>query len=210
VIDAIAAASAAMRSQERQLANIANDVANVSTAGYKPAGQAALQGALMPTGGSLDLAVLGNGYFRLIRSTDFSRNGSFSLDGQGRVVDGNGNLLDPPLTVPEGAELRVSPSGDVSAAAGGKLVPLGRIELSSFSNPDGLAAAGDGTLDATAASGPPHPASTQVAQGYLEGSNSDLADAAVSQILTSSTYSALGSVVHTADSMQQSLLDLFA
>jgi flagellar basal-body rod protein FlgG len=202
-----------MRSQERQLANTANDVANVSTAGYKPAGQAALQGALTPTGHGLDLAVLGNGYFRVARrdgSTGFTRNGSFSLDGQGRVVDGNGNLLDPPLTVPEGAELRISPSGDVSAAAGGKLVRLGRIELSSFANPDGLIAVGDGTLNATAASGPPHPVSTQVAQGYLEASTSELADSAVAQILTSSTYSALGSVVRTADSMQQSLLDLFA
>ena len=202
-----------MRSQERQLANTANDVANVSTAGYKPAGAAALQGAVVPTGGTLDLAVLGNGYFRLARrdgSTGFTRNGAFSLDARGRVVDGSGNLLDPPLTVPDGGELRISPSGDVSAAVGGKLVPLGRIELSSFANPDGLSPAADGTLDATAASGPPHPTPTQIAQGYLESSNSDLADAAVSQILTSSTYSALGSVVRTADSMQQSLLDLLA
>lgn len=203
-----------MRSQERQLANTANDVANVSTPGYKPLGAASLQGAVVPTGSSLDLAILGNGYLRIARrdgSTGFTRNGALATDAQGRLVSGDGGLLDPPITVPSGAqELRVSPGGDVSAAVGGRLVPLGRIELTGFRNPDGLSPAGDGTLDATAASGPPQAVGTPIAQGYLETSDSDLADAAVSQIVTSSTYSALGSVVRTADSMQQALLEMFA
>jgi flagellar basal-body rod protein FlgG len=203
-----------MRSQERQLANTANDVANVSTPGYKPLAAASLQGAVAPTGGSLDLAILGNGYLRIARpdgSTGFTRNGALATDAQGRLVSGDGGLLDPAITVPAGAQgLRVSPGGDVSAAVGGKLVPLGRIELSGFRNPDGLAPAGDGTLDATAASGPPQAVSTPIAQGYLETSDSDLADSAVSQIVVSSTYSALGSVVRTADSMQQTLLEMFA
>jgi flagellar hook protein FlgE len=93
---------------------------------------------------------------------------------------------------------------------GGALVPLGRIELAGFSNPDGLVSAGDGLLEETAASGPAGPADGFIVQGGLEASGTDYADAAVTQITASRSYTALASVFRTADEMQGSLLDMLA
>ena len=51
---------------------------------------------------------------------------------------------------------------------------------------------------------------SRVAQGYLAGSNADLAGDTVTRITSAATYSALARVVRTGDEMQRSLLDLVA
>ena len=55
------------------------------------------QGALKETGISTDLAIDGDGYFR-VRSNDgtykYTRSGEFSFDANGKLVDDNGNTLD--------------------------------------------------------------------------------------------------------------------
>jgi flagellar basal-body rod protein FlgG len=212
MIDAIAAAMRGLQTEERRFNGAARDVANTSTPGYKPVGAAAAQGGLLATGSPLDLAVAGGGYFRVVRgdgSIGYTRNGAFRVDAHGRLVTGSGERVDPGITVPPGAgDLRVGPNGDVSAAVGGALVPLGRIELAGFRNPEGLASAGDGLLDETAESGPPGPADGMVVQGGLEASGTDYADSAVTQITASRSYTAQLAVVRTADEMQGALLDL--
>ena len=214
MIDAIAAAARGLQTEERRFNGAARDVANANTPGYKPAGGGWSQGALLPTGSALDLGIAGGGYFRVTRgdgSVAYTRNGSFRIDAQGSLVTGSGERVDPEIAVPPGADdIRIGPHGDVSAAVGGALVPLGRIELAGFSNPDGLVSAGDGLLEETAASGPAGPADGFIVQGGLEASGTDYADAAVTQITASRSYTALASVFRTADEMQGSLLDMLA
>jgi flagellar basal-body rod protein FlgG len=214
MIDAIAAAARGLQTEERRFNGAARDVANANTPGYKAAGGGWSQGALLPTGSPLDLGIAGGGYFRVTRgdgSVAYTRNGSFRLDAQGRLVTGSGERVDPEIAVPPGTDdVRIGPHGDVSAAVGGALVPLGRIELAGFSNPDGLVSAGDGLLEETAASGPAGPADGFIVQGGLEASGTDHADAAVTQITASRSYTALACVFRTADEMQGSLLDMLA
>jgi flagellar basal body rod protein FlgG len=178
MIDAIAAAARGLQTEERRFNGAARDIANATTPGYKPAGASAGQGALVATGSPLDLAIVGGGYFRVIRgdgSVAYTRNGAFRTDAQGRLVTGSGDLVAPGVTVSEGA-------------GGGAVVPLGRIELAGLDGP------ADGTI----------------VQGALEASGTDLADATVTQITSSRTYTALASVIHTADEMQGTLVDLLA
>ena len=55
------------------------------------------QGALKETGISTDLAIDGDGYFRVIAndgSYKYTRGGEFSFDVSGKLVDSNGNILD--------------------------------------------------------------------------------------------------------------------
>ncbi len=55
------------------------------------------QGALKETGVSTDIAIDGEGYFRVIAkdgSYKYTRNGEFNLDSSGKLVDINGNILD--------------------------------------------------------------------------------------------------------------------
>ena len=82
--------------------------------------------------------------------------------------------------------------------------------MAGFSNSDGLASAGDGLLEETAGQRPAGPADGFIVQGGLEASGTDYADAAVTQITASRSYTALASVFRTADEMQGSLLDMLA
>ena len=146
--------------------------------------------------------------------TAFTRNGSLRGDASGRLVTGSGEPLSPAVTLPAGADsISVAGDGRVSAAVNGKLQPVGRIDLFTFQNPGALTPLGGGLVAASAGSGsatPADPRHSRIAQGYLEGSNSDLGDDTVTQITSSAIYSALARVVRTADEMQRSLLDLVA
>jgi flagellar basal-body rod protein FlgG len=218
VINAISQATSGMLAQERRLAGAAQNVANDMTPGYKPAGGATRQGPLMTAQGPLDLAaVAGPRFFRVTTAsggTAYTRNGSFRSDGSGRLVTASGEALSPAVTVPAGAEsISVASDGRVSAAVNERLQPVGRIDLFTFQNPDALSPLGGGLVAATAGSGaatPADPRQSRIEQGYLEGSNSDLADDTVTEITASATYTALARVVRTADEMQRSLLDLVA
>ena len=72
-----------------------------------PAERSWAQGPLTQTGRPLDLAIRGDGFFR-VRSPEgavaYTRDGSFDVDSEGRVVSKSGWFLDPPVTVPSGGE----------------------------------------------------------------------------------------------------------
>ncbi|NJB04725.1 flagellar hook-basal body complex protein, partial [Clostridioides difficile] len=55
------------------------------------------QGALVPTDSKSNLAIDGEGFFRVIRKDGtyaYTRNGGFNVDALGKIVDDNGNILD--------------------------------------------------------------------------------------------------------------------
>ena len=64
------------------------------------------QGTLSPTGNDLDIAVRGEGFFK-IQMPDgtfaYTRDGSFQMDAQGRVVTAQGNPVQPTITIPQNA-----------------------------------------------------------------------------------------------------------
>ena len=62
-----------------------------------------LQGSLLQTGNSLDMSVSGQGFFQITMpdgSLAYTRDGSFSLDSQGNVVNASGYPISPAITVP--------------------------------------------------------------------------------------------------------------
>ena len=65
------------------------------------------QGTISPTGGDLDIAVRGEGFFK-IQMPDgtftYTRDGSFTTDNTGRIVTSAGNPVQPPITIPQGAQ----------------------------------------------------------------------------------------------------------
>lgn len=179
---------------------IANNIANASTTGFRKEGLvfaehvAALgpdapslsmadgvarmvdlrEGALTQTGGALDLALEGEGFFMI--ETDagrqLTRAGSFVLSPEGQVVTADGaRLLDSggtAVTLPADAgEPAIARDGTVSVGG----APVAQIGVFRPESPAGLVHA-QGT--AFAFEGAPEPVEAPgVFQGYLEGSNVD-------------------------------------
>ena len=80
-------------------------------AGVKTVGTPRLmtQGALVQTGKDYDVAIRGEGFFQITLPdgrTAYTRDGSFELDAQGRIVTAQGNVLSPGLTIPQNATAR--------------------------------------------------------------------------------------------------------
>src|SRR4051794_12873745 len=63
------------------------------------------QGAIGQSSNPLDVALEGPGFLRVKRadgSTAYSRGGTLQIDARGRLADGQGNLADPPVSLPAG------------------------------------------------------------------------------------------------------------
>jgi len=226
-------AAAGMEAQQRAMDAIANDLANVSTTGYKSlrvgfhdlvyqaegrgagpgvatgAGAAAEvigrnsgQGALIPTERPLDVALAGPGFIR-VRGGDgnelLTRDGNLQVNADGRLQTAGGLLLEPPIRVPDGTDPeQIAIGADGTVSAGGRR--LGRIDVVTVSNPDGLEAAGDNAFRVTAASGPVVAAAgTDLQQGALEASNVDVADATVAMMNAQRGYELSSRVIQTQD-----------
>lgn len=227
-------AVSALRAAFERQANTASNVANVSTPGFKSrrvhhvesfGGGTELaavrrdlaQGPLEPTGRPLDLAVSGRGFLAVDtpKGQRFTRFGAFGLDADGRIVDATGNSLAPGIDVPaEAVAVNVSRDGTVSAMmADGSQRELGRLEVFTFANPEGLSAVGGGLFAPGPNSGVPMagtagaPGFGEVVAGFLEGSNVSLARELTDQVLNRAQVSANIASVRAQDEMLGELLD---
>src|SRR5689334_1147510 len=85
------------------------------------------QGTLSQTGNDLDVAVRGEGFFK-IQLPDgtfaYTRDGSFQMDAQGRIVTAQGNPVQPTITVPQNSTgLAINPQGTVTVVVPGSTTP---------------------------------------------------------------------------------------
>ena len=228
-------AVSALRAAFDRQAITANNVANVSTPGYRArrahqvesfGGGTEInavrrdesQGPLEATGRALDLAVSGQGYLAVDtpRGTRYTRAGAFGVDAAGNIVDPAGNRLAPGFTVPpEAVAVEVSRSGELAATmADGSRQVLGQLPLYTFANPGGLEAVGGGLYSPTAASGPARPGTPgadgygEVVAGFLEGSSVDLARELTDQIVNRATVGANTASIRAQNDMLGEILDL--
>lgn len=174
-----------------------------------------LQGGFVQTGNSLDIAIQGDGFFQVLRpngDVSYTRDGSFQIDEQGRVVTSDGMLLDPAITIPENTlSITIGIDGTVSALEPGNTEPsnVGTIETASFINPAGLMAIGDNQFLETVSSGSPTtgiPAEDNrggLLQGSLESSNVNTVEELVNLIETQRTFEMNSKSLSTADQMLQ-------
>ena len=130
-------------------------------------------GAIETTGNPLDLAIDGNAYFAV--QTDqgerYTRDGSFTLDGQGRLVTASGQpvLTDRGVVIvpPDAGEISVDASGQISTRLGA----LGRLRLAGFDNRTFLQALGGNLFESNRAPSETNAPSVRLLQGALERSN---------------------------------------
>ena len=168
-------------------------------------GRSQEQGALQTTDQPLDVAIQGPGFFQVKRpdgSLALTRDGSLRLDDKGQLVTSSGAKVQPAITLPAGVDpsrISIGPDGTVLAA--GRQV--GRIELVTVRSPQQLQPVGDNAFLATPESGAtrPAPAATQLTQGALEMSNTDMADAMVQMIESQRAFQLTSKAIQTQDQM---------
>jgi flagellar basal-body rod protein FlgG len=179
------------------------------------------QGDFSETDNPLDLVIQGNGFFQVQQTsgqTAYTKAGTFHLNQTGQIVDPNGNLLDPPITVPQNAlSLTIGSDGTVSYTLPGQSAAqqAGQIQLANFANPSGLNSLGQNLFQQTEASGAPviGPPGGQdglgtLLQGYVEQSNVSIVQEFVNLIVSQRAYEANSKVVKAADDMYQQVNNL--
>jgi flagellar basal-body rod protein FlgG len=185
--------------------------------GVKPAATQKIftQGALQATGNTADLAIEGEGFFRVLQydgTYAYTRDGSFKIDSNGQLVSSNGYKLLPEIVLPEGFvndSLAISPDGRVTVKVAGSDDPIevGQIEIYRFVNPAGLQAIGDNLLKLTNASGeaiagrPGFEGMGKVLQKFLEMSNVSVVKEMVNMIVAQRAYELNSRAIQTSDSM---------
>jgi flagellar basal-body rod protein FlgG len=178
------------------------------------------QGTLSHTGGTLDVAIRGDGFFK-VQMPDgtyaYSRDGSFQMDAQGRIVTAQGNLVMPGVTIPANSTgLTINAQGQVSVIPQGSTTPtiLGQLTLTRFINQAGLLPIGDNLYTETPASGTPQDGTPNtdgagdLLQGSLEQSNVDSVTEITNLIAAQRAYEMNSKVITAADQMLQSTSNL--
>ncbi len=250
---ALWAAKTGLDAQQTKLAVTSNNLANVSTAGFKkgravfedllyqnlrqvggstsqdtqaPTGlhlgtgvrvvateKIYTQGGFTQTDNAFDVAIEGRGFFQ-IQLPDgnpaYSRDGNFQLNAQGQMVTSSGYVLQPGISIPDGAQsVTVSRDGVVTVRVGGQATPVqvGQLQLTDFINPSGLEPLGENLLVESAASGPPQTGTPGqnglggTLQGFFEASNVNVVEELVNMIETQRAYEMNSKAIATTDQM---------
>ncbi|MFP5520152.1 MAG: flagellar basal-body rod protein FlgG [Bdellovibrionia bacterium] len=253
-------AATGMAAQQNNMDVIANNLANVSTNGFKKSraefedlvyqtqkepGAASGMNSYSPNGvqvgmgvrtaavqkdfehgnavitkNAFDIQIEGNGFFQVLTPDGqiaYTRDGAFKKDPEGRLVDKNGNLLQPEVAIPNNVTgVEVAASGEVRIIQGPNSQPqqVAQIDVSTFVNPAGLRAVGKNLFVQTPASGQPvqtRPGlngSGYLAQGQLEASNVNIVDEMVSMINAQRAFETNSKMIQASDQMLQSINNL--
>ena len=172
------------------------------------------QGALQTTDNPTDIGIQGEGFFRITMpdgTTAYTRDGSFKLDSDRRLVTTDGYPLADNITIDETApsdSIVISGDGRVSCTpAGGDQQEVGQITLARFVNPSGLTAIGKNLFVVSQASGdaiegnPGTDGAGTLTQSTLEMSSVQIVDEMVNMIVSQRAYESNSKAITTSDSM---------
>lgn len=216
----LAVGAQALRYWEARQANVSNNLANVSTPGFK--GQRVFarllddatlsaegtpdfsSGSLSPTGRPLDVALGGEGFLTVETSDGprWVRGGSFNLDASGVLTDAAGNPV-----LGEGGPI-VLPPGPVEITSEGVIrvgeADIDRLRVEWPAEPGTLQRAGS-TMWIPADGSPVEADRVQVRQGHLEESNVDPVTAMVEMIEVQRAYTAVQRSMQATDGIMQTI-----
>lgn len=222
-----------MLGRQMNMDEISDNLANIHTAGYKSrrinfqellnseneisgAFSASSQigteqGALTITGNSMDWAIEGAGFFG-VKMPDgtlgYTRDGTFSLDNAGNIVNSSGNKLDWTGTIPADADTAtVETDGTVKARVNGTWTEVGTVKLSIFNNPTGLESLGNNIYKESKASGTATPGVPgtdlygQIRANTIESSAVNYSEEITNLIRTQRGFQAAARALTTTDTM---------
>lgn len=182
------------------------------------------QGAVDVTNNTFDLAIDGEGFFQVTavanggETVAYTRAGNFTPNANGTMVLGNsvGSILEPAVTIPDGAEVQITAAGEILVRQPGAVAftQLGQIELARFTNPKGLIQIGKNLYLESEGSGDPvvgNPGEEGLGTlipGALELSNVDPVRELVELIRTQRYFELNSQTIQTADESLQTIARL--
>ncbi|HEV8022888.1 MAG TPA: flagellar hook-basal body protein [Candidatus Lustribacter sp.] len=227
------AAASGMAAQQTNLEVIADNLANADVAGFKQVAASFIdvnaggtlglgtassgkhpifsQGKLEHSGGPFDVAIDGNGFFRVERAGThaYTRNGEFSRAADGSLRNADGWALRD-LRIPADARsVHVAADGRVTIDGdAGPNRSIGRLRLATFAAPEALRPLGGTVFAATYESGPEHridpgQGGPTIAFGMLERSNVSIVESMMQILTAQRAYEANAKGVQAADEMQR-------
>jgi flagellar basal body rod protein FlgG len=158
------------------------------------------QGGLMQTEQTYDLAIEGNGFFRLDtpEGERYTRDGRFLRDADGQLTNIEGYLVlntdGQPIDIPDGV-VTITPDGTIQVDN----AAVDQIGLAAFEDPAGLIKAGDNFYLSEAA--PTGQADGTINQGYLEASNVNTAQLMSQMVTVARAYEAAQKMVQIQDEL---------
>lgn len=201
-------------------------------------GQDFAQGTITQTGKTLDMAVSGDG-FLTVKSpttllTSYTRNGAFSLDASGYIVNPTGERLQifpagstgtttlgdaqVPKTNSAGAAyagIAIANDGTITVSyTDGSSKAIGQVTLSTFADNQGLLQQGDGQWTATGLSGqatygqPTFGTLGKIMSGALEQSNVDISSALVQLVTAQRDFQANAKAIDANTQMSNAIINL--
>lgn len=223
----------------RQVDAMANNIANVSTTGFKgeflvesPISRAPAasnvgprdvifvstnvllrdfsQGALEQTGRNLDVALKGPGFFGI--KTDkgalYTRDGAFALDAGGKLVTKHGDPVmsdaGSDITVPQEAKtVTITPDGAVTADD----QIIGKLGVYSFADDQKLTPMGGNAFGTGGQTATPVTSGSDIAQGFLEGSNVQPVLQMTKLMEASRTYESLTRAMRSEEDLRSRAID---
>ncbi|MEW5818155.1 MAG: flagellar basal-body rod protein FlgG, partial [Spirochaetota bacterium] len=174
-----------------------------------------IQGSLQSTGNVSDVAIEGEGFFRVLLydgTYGYTRDGSFKIDSNGQFVTSNGYKVLPEIVLPDNfirESVTISQDGRISVKVAGNDNPIeiGQMEIYRFVNPTGLQSVGENLFKLSNASGEPVPGRPgfdgmgKVIQKFLEMSNVSVVKEMVNMIVAQRAYELNSKAIQTSDTM---------
>lgn len=177
-------------------------------------------GNLIPTEGTFDVAIDGDGFFSILMPDGeirYTRDGSFKLSidyDEGYLVTSEGYyVLDDTenyIIIEEGlTNINIDEFGYITGEDEfGEIIEVARLDLVRFTNPEGLESTGNNLYRTTTASGEAIPIdidemNSRIIQGYLEASNVQVVDEMVKMITAQRAYEINSKTIQTSDEMLQ-------
>ena len=166
------------------------------------------QGPISITGNPLDVALEGQGFFMIEGPGGplYTRDGAFTLTGDGRLVTTDGHAVlssggAPIVLDPQGESPSIGRDGAIRVAG----VEAGRIGVASFATPSALSKVGDNLWSAQGQT--PGEFEGVVVQGALEGSNVRPVTELTRLIEISRAYQSAAKIVSGADELRQRAIE---
>jgi flagellar basal-body rod protein FlgF len=171
------------------------------------------QGALEQTGNPLDVAINGPGFLAVQtpRGQRYTRNGSLQMSATGQLVTSEGNPVlgtSGPIVLQNGdRDINIAEDGTITVRQGTTPAVRGKLQLTTFANPQLLQKEGSSLYVAPAAAQPTTDPKVRVVQGSVEKSNVNSVEAMTRLIEVTRSYTDVAGLIAQQSDLRKSAID---